>query len=234
VALRDSDDRVLLLNRINGDWWVGDPALKCVWDQLETGLDLQAAIEAAFESAPARWETIDELRGEIERLVPELVASGMLTRRRPRGRLSSATGADGALSSRRVSVAPGSERASARYEVAAIVALWTAIILRHTQFRFMLRILRAARRLRPQHPTLSNTVELVAVVSRKARHRDVWARRQEISVGAFLMGALLGRAPSWCIGGCLDPLEPRAWVETDGIAIDYRDQGGPYQQMVRI
>jgi Transglutaminase-like superfamily len=233
IALADSDGWVVFLDIKKGQWYVGNPSFWAVWEHLEMGLDLENAVKlAAGTRIP-----LETLQGDIERQTPRLEQLGILaTRWKPPGKAARRVLADGPPASARVSVKQAEADSPSGYVTAAIVGFSIAIMLQRVPFWLKLRIIRASRRLRPQRPTLESTTQLVRAVSHIARRHKGMAECLEISLGAFLAGTMLGKAPTWCIGAHTNPLRCHAWLEVDGTAVDSAHGASDrrYRAMIRV
>jgi hypothetical protein len=231
IGIKDEDAWILLLHLVSGEWLTGNPALGYVWEQLEHGHELSAAIDAAAEG----WVPAETLRSALESQIPALVRHAMLVGKpAPPDRFARAILARGQPATRRVAPTASDGAASTREVVAAAVGFWIAILIQRLPFLVRLRFLRAVTRIRAQRPTLPSTLTLVGLNSARGGSHNGWAECLEISMGSFIAAALLGRAPSWCIGAAFAPLRPHAWLEVDGCAVDHAEQFGTPQAMIRI
>jgi hypothetical protein len=230
ITALDADGYIIFLSISKGQWMVGEPAIAAVWDQLESGVDLDTAITNAAEG----WVDPDRLRADVQRQVPKLLRAGILSTTPPRSappRLSRIV-ADTQPSRRdTVDVDPRPPR---RLMIAAAVGLVAGLTIQLLPFWLQLEILMAVRRIRPNRPGVEEAKLLVAAVKRAARPYPGWADCLEQSAGAFFAGALLGAAPDWCIGGHASANIYHAWVQADGVAVDYVQPGGAPIAMIRI
>ncbi len=231
AAAGDADGYMQLLNLRNKQLAVINPTMRRLWGLLEEGLELDAATTtlSTGEGVP-----VSTLRRDLAEPIAELESCGMLaTRWRQPGRLLRAVIADGSSPSR-VTVTTADEQAPAHYTVAGAVGFAVAILLQRLPLPFTLQLMRGARRLRPQHPALTSSRQLVATVRRLARHHPGWADCYEISMGAFLAAALLGCAPTWSLGADIGSRECHAFLQVDGTAVDHSEQTVHHQTLIRL
>lgn len=230
IARIDSDDCILFLQAKTNCWGAGDPAIAEVWKQLATGIDLDAAITAAAEG----WVDRQVLSTDVERQLPDLVASGILTTEPP-GRPSSLLSRIAAAGqpARRES-AEAHPRPPARVRIVGGVGLVLALMLKALPLWWQLHLLAAVRRKRPARPGLEVSRQLAHAVTRAARYYPGWADCLEQATGAFLAGALLGAPPDLCIGGHLASDTYHAWVQAEHVAIDHIRQDEQASAMITV
>lgn len=107
-------------------------------------------------------------------------------------------------------------RVGTRHErLAAVSGLVLALVLLHLPFRHTVRAARLARRIGRRRLTEARAEVLVAAVRHTARLWPGRAACMEVSLGAALAAALLGRRLNWCVGARFSPppTEYHAWVE---------------------
>jgi hypothetical protein len=243
VTWTDTHDQTLFLQIRTGQWFVGNAVYTALWDGLEEGRALDTAIA---NLAKAGADPV-QVRRDVERDLPGLLRAGILTRRRPGSppqRLQAIVG-DETQPGRREWV-DSTDRIPRRVAMVGAVGFMAAMLLKPLPFRMQLEVLMAIRRACPLRPGLSDTRRLATAVKRAARWYPGRAECLEQSMGAFVAGALLRAAPSWCIGGrivaasddgwALDPSAPRhAWVESsDRTPVDYAEQDARSVTMLRV
>jgi hypothetical protein len=235
VARADANDGSALLLQLSArasraSFVLLSPEAAFLWRSLEGGCCLAEAIRAV-----ACHYGIDarQVRADMTAIVEQLRAEGFLSARQQRpdrclGRMPREPA--------RVRLSPpGDARPPWRDKAAMVIGFTAALIILHAlPLNAVLAVMRGARRLRRQAPTVDSTTHLVACAARLARRYPGKADCLEISVAAFITGALLGKAPGWRLGVAFRPLWRHAWVETGDTAIDHAPQhpGRAYQPML--
>jgi hypothetical protein len=222
IAAFDSDGYGLLLNLRTGAYHPVNDTMADIWVLLEEGHDLETVLQIL---AHARNVTAQMLRIDAGEEIRKLQRFGMLIPQPKAGHLAARFGTTAPPPSRRVAIDTTDDHVPARYTAAASAGFLAAIALQVLPFRVRLDVMRASRRLRPQRPTLADTRRMVAAVKRVSRFHAGWDECYEISIGALLALALLGKAPTWLLQARFGQIQLHACLEVNDIAIDHESQG---------
>lgn len=231
IAGLRADNGVLLNVRTGMDHPINSTMCE-IWLSLETGSDIAAAQAALAERHQVSLATIQD---DMAQPIARLWRYGFLRTRRASGRLAETFATLEPMPEHRIAVSDTHEDGPVHYAVAAWAGFVLAVALQRVPFRYRLRLLRATRRLRSQRPTLTDTVLVQALVVRLARYHPGWVACYEVSMGAFIALALLGRAPTLLLLATFPCIQLHACLEAEGTIVDDRPQNATDNQpLIRI
>lgn len=238
AAVYNFDESVILLNLQTGQRVYLSSVAGTVWRYLTTALDLEQALSA---TAAEYGVTPETLQADIQLTVDTLKTHQMLAAARPSGlcsnevvsvRCGSSNQGEAAVSMVDTTLQPA---ISTRYRLAGFIATAIARVLLLLPFRWLLKIMCVIRRCMPRQCSSEEAHNLVRAVRRPARWYLGQSACRELSVAAFLAGALLGRPPSWCLGSQFGPIINHAWIEVDQTPVDEPEMMGvPFGVHVRV
>jgi hypothetical protein len=228
IAAFDDEGYGLLMNlrrRPSRNYCPINPTTGDLWCLLENGLEMQSAIATM---AQRHRMTTEAFRHDNAAEIDKLRRQGMLTRQwRPPGRASAVAAGATPATARIAATEADADAAPVSYRTAVRAGLLIALILQRLPYELMLYVMRASRHLRPQHPTLDTTRQLVAIATRVHANHAGWNECHEISIGALLGAVIVGRAPGWSLEVTWDPFNLHASLRIADIAIDHAPQRLP-------
>jgi hypothetical protein len=238
----DTSD-ALVLNVRTGRFGYLSPSIGYVWELMERGLSLDDAAETVIRE----WRASEDVRSEARLLIGLRMVS---TRRAKPAAWLTALVPQLAVASTRIVVRDADVSRSRWYRAAAAISFCvaTALLLRWPSIKRERRtivpfwvlpaLMTLACRVRRQRPaTVDSTKRAVATVRAIARRYPWRADCYNITVAAFIVEAIRGQAPAWCLGGILGRELRHAWLECGGIAIDHARQnlaGGRLQALIAV
>ena len=208
-----------------------DPKMVELWQLLDQGMALSAATASL---ADTYREPVDVIRRDCAPAVADLRRARMLTRRRQHGRLRNKVNTNAPPPTRRIVANDDNQRAPARYRMAAWAGYLVTLGLSRLPYRLTLWSMLAMRSARTQHPTVATTSQLVAITRRIVRRGPGWAECHEVSVPAYIAGALLGRAPRWALDATFSPFELHASLEVADTDTAVDDAPQPCKQRLAL
>jgi hypothetical protein len=238
AAVYNFDESVILLNLQTGRRVYLSSVAGTVWRYLTAALDLEQALNAtAMEYGVA----LEILQADVQLAVDTLQAHQMLADVQPSGscsnvvasvRCGSSNQGEAAVSMVDTAVQPA---IGTRYQLAGFIATAIARVLLLLPFRWLLKIMLVIRRCMPRSCSSEEAYNLVRAVRRPARWYLGQSACRELSVAAFLAGAIFGRPPDWCLGSQFGPIIHHAWIEVDQVPVDEPEMMGvPYGIHIRV
>ncbi|MFL6121605.1 lasso peptide biosynthesis B2 protein [Actinophytocola sp.] len=208
-AVPESDGRMVLLNENTGVWHSLNRAGADLYQTLGSSGDIDDAVDRLVQRH--RDVPPDRIRGDVERVITELVRRGLLQStgtytRYPAAVLMATPDAPGAVPQ--------------RHRVVAGVAFVVALVLLRLPFRTSTTLVSTLkRRLATRDATLAEAAHLLATATFVTRHHPGRVACLELSLTAVLTAALLRRRIDWCFGFATDPQTFHSWIEVTGTPV---------------
>ena len=230
----DMKGNALAINIRNGRWINTTASPGHVLYLTGQGFSFAEAVSQVAEQTP--WP--DELRVQAQRLIDLGVLTTRPCARQVGGRPKAGTPAAG-----RVGCRPDRDIAqSCRYRLLAAICFWVAAALlikwpalgrarrgreRSTimPFRFRVALMAWICEVRRQRPaTVQSVAHGLATVRAVARSQPWRADCWKITIATFILEAIRGQAPTWCVGGIPGWDIRHAWFECDQTGVHHGPQ----------
>lgn len=211
------DDGMVLLNCANGHWYALNAVAASLWRAWATGVSYD---EAVFQVIDAYDETsAEDIQRDAHELVTDLLACGLLSVDRRMARKANRSvhipQTSGALPPDDEPLVQ--EVSHPALITVAFLTILVAATLTRLSFRATCLLICAVRSAtRSREPSPERAAAVLAVINRAARCYPGRAACLERSAAAALLGALLRRRLTLCLGAVADPYRFHAWIEAGG------------------
>lgn len=244
----------ILLNTRTGQWHVINGSARELWEECRRTGDFDAAVAVSAGRVPAAHA--QRLRRDAEVLAEALLDRGLLTSGRsgrtvfPKSRREPAARNRG-QAAERIPPAGGppptgspAQAPEARFRlrrrdrIAGLLGLALALCLLWLSFRAVLRTVSVVKRLLGPRPATGAQAErAVQAVERAAGHYPGRVACLELSLGAVMTLALVGRSVDWCLGNAGHTMRLHAWIEVGRAAVPHPqelDGEGSFREILRV
>lgn len=226
VSVYSKDGEAALLNIHGGAWLTLSPDAAYFWSQLETGVDIDAAVAAV---ADYYEETKGAVQTELRPVIELLFFEGFLLAE------AETKMAEVHMSTPMTGTGLAIKGLPRRMRCVAALSLVLSLIVQRLPLWLRLKLLRVLAKLPGGPATLSDAELLVACIRWVGQFYPGRAACLELSVPTFIAGALQGQRVTWCAGIRFDPIVNHAWIEVDGQPVGEREaERWPFKAAIRI